>query len=248
MTKFLYHEPCPQCGSKNNLGVWDDGHKWCFGCKYYEYGTKTAHHVHKPQISATYNPKIFPEDASDYIPSEPLRWLFSCGLTYDLIEEHKIKWSPSQQLVCWRIFGISGKELGWQGRCFKKDAKTKYIGHGKIHSEPCILGGTFPLSFLAENPKYTVVLCEDILSAIRVSAYLPAMPLFGCAISKELLVELKKRFTNIIVWLDADKLDNARKVGLNASLIGLSSQVLYTPKDPKNYTNEEIKNYLETLE
>lgn len=33
MSKFLYHAPCPQCGSKNNLGVYDD-HEHCFGCGY----------------------------------------------------------------------------------------------------------------------------------------------------------------------------------------------------------------------
>lgn len=34
----LGHEPCPACGSRNNLGRYDDGHGWCFGCGYYERG------------------------------------------------------------------------------------------------------------------------------------------------------------------------------------------------------------------
>lgn len=29
----LYHAPCPKCGSKDNLAVYDDGHTHCFGCK-----------------------------------------------------------------------------------------------------------------------------------------------------------------------------------------------------------------------
>ena len=31
---FLYHSPCPRCGSKNNLAVYDDGGSFCFtpGC------------------------------------------------------------------------------------------------------------------------------------------------------------------------------------------------------------------------
>lgn len=35
---FVGHEPCPECGSSNNLGRWDDGHAHCFtdGCDYYE--------------------------------------------------------------------------------------------------------------------------------------------------------------------------------------------------------------------
>lgn len=31
-SRFLHHEPCEACGSRNNKAVYDDGHKWCFGC------------------------------------------------------------------------------------------------------------------------------------------------------------------------------------------------------------------------
>ena len=33
---FLNHEPCPKCGSRDNLARFDDGHGYCFGCQYYE--------------------------------------------------------------------------------------------------------------------------------------------------------------------------------------------------------------------
>lgn len=32
------HEPCPECGSRDNLARYTDGHAYCFGCKYYESG------------------------------------------------------------------------------------------------------------------------------------------------------------------------------------------------------------------
>ena len=35
-SQFLQHEPCPSCGSKDNLARYDDGHGYCFGCDYYE--------------------------------------------------------------------------------------------------------------------------------------------------------------------------------------------------------------------
>ena len=35
---LLFHEPCPECGSRDNLGRYDDGHGYCFGCHYYEHG------------------------------------------------------------------------------------------------------------------------------------------------------------------------------------------------------------------
>ncbi len=29
---FVQHEPCPKCGSRDNLARYSDGHAWCFGC------------------------------------------------------------------------------------------------------------------------------------------------------------------------------------------------------------------------
>lgn len=33
---FVRHEPCPECGSKDNLARYADGGAYCFGCEYYE--------------------------------------------------------------------------------------------------------------------------------------------------------------------------------------------------------------------
>lgn len=38
MGVFLRHEPCPKCGSKDNLARYDDGSAHCFGCQYNERG------------------------------------------------------------------------------------------------------------------------------------------------------------------------------------------------------------------
>ena len=35
---FVAHEPCPACGSKDNLARYDDGHGHCFGCGHYVNG------------------------------------------------------------------------------------------------------------------------------------------------------------------------------------------------------------------
>lgn len=36
------HEPCPACGSQDNLARYDDGHGYCFGCQHYEAGPSEA--------------------------------------------------------------------------------------------------------------------------------------------------------------------------------------------------------------
>ena len=35
-SEFIQHEPCPECGSRDNLARYDDGHAYCFGCNYRE--------------------------------------------------------------------------------------------------------------------------------------------------------------------------------------------------------------------
>lgn len=37
---FITHEPCPSCGSKDNLARYSDGHGYCFGCQHYEKGNE----------------------------------------------------------------------------------------------------------------------------------------------------------------------------------------------------------------
>ncbi len=36
MAEFVGHEPCPDCGSNDNLARYDDGSAYCFGCQYSE--------------------------------------------------------------------------------------------------------------------------------------------------------------------------------------------------------------------
>ena len=44
MANFIKHEPCPACGSKDNLARYDDDSAYCFGCEYYE-GENIVKHI-----------------------------------------------------------------------------------------------------------------------------------------------------------------------------------------------------------
>jgi twinkle protein len=58
----LRYEPCTDCGSKDNLGRYDDGHGYCFGCGYYEHKTNT-------EESETNGQERTPSQRSDNINS-----------------------------------------------------------------------------------------------------------------------------------------------------------------------------------
>lgn len=44
-SQYLSKEPCPECGSKDNLARYSDGHGFCFGCGYYEKGENDMSNV-----------------------------------------------------------------------------------------------------------------------------------------------------------------------------------------------------------
>ena len=51
---LISHEPCPKCGSQDNLARYSDGHGFCFGCRHYEYSPNEPNHHHyreKPRMS-----------------------------------------------------------------------------------------------------------------------------------------------------------------------------------------------------
>ena len=51
---FIRHEACPDCGSRDALGVYDDAHTYCFSC-----------HTHTQNAE--------PSEAADATTAEPLQ-------------------------------------------------------------------------------------------------------------------------------------------------------------------------------
>jgi twinkle protein len=41
-SRFVSHEPCPACNSKDNLARYSDGHAFCFGCGHWDAGDGTS--------------------------------------------------------------------------------------------------------------------------------------------------------------------------------------------------------------
>jgi twinkle protein len=55
-SEFLRHEPCPSCGSQDNLARYTDLHGYCFGCGYYEPGESEGGNKVSPTIPTDLQP------------------------------------------------------------------------------------------------------------------------------------------------------------------------------------------------
>ena len=72
------------------------------------------------------------------------------------------------------------------------------------------------------------------------------MPLWGSTIALKTLTRLVGRFKQLGIWLDMDKAQESLKSKLRASQLRFDKVFsILTPLDPKEYSDINIKNYLD---
>lgn len=227
MSSFIRHLPCKSCGSKDNLGEYTD-HFWCFGCGYYK--EKDDIKSIRDRVLGQNYKEISTENLvfTKHIPKQAMRWLLQYRITLKEIEDHNILWCQSNETLI-----LVHKKDYWQGRHFGKYG-MKYLSKGKK-----------PLTIYGESG--TIVLVEDVLSAIKIARLSPkccAMPLLGSSLSIEHEEILRDIFKTIHIWLDKDKAKQGIKMSRNLRQKGIRSYPIITDLDPKEYNEGEIETWL----
>ena len=86
MAKCISHEECPRCAARgrdragDNLGVFSDGGKYCFSCRYRK-PPKTPFKILKEPLNDE-EKAVLPADFSREIPAAGWKWLLQYGLPY----------------------------------------------------------------------------------------------------------------------------------------------------------------------
>jgi hypothetical protein len=97
------------------------------------------------------------------------------------------------------------------------------------------------------NRVATVVLCEDIVSSIKVSRQIPTIAIHGSKIPTDWWPYLQGITSCLVFWLDYDKYGEAVKQASQARLRGFTSHVIRTKEDPKELSDEQITKVLDSL-
>jgi hypothetical protein len=156
--------------------------------------------------------------------------------------DQEIMHSESENALIFPFYAVNGEMFAYQMRKFEGEAK--WITRGPIHSEPIWItpqdGG--------DGPSETLVLVEDIISAIRVGHSVDAICLAGQVVHHEVtrMFDLYKR---VIFWLDDDAfrgaVNQARKFGTTHGEV--TFYVLRTAEDPKAYSDREILEHINSV-
>lgn len=222
MSHVIGNERCPACAKLgkdrhgDNLAIYDDGGAYCFSCGYYHPGARKT--GSEGPRSAPETVSYLPHDVTVELPPKALLWLRDYCITQRDVVEHRILWSPSWERL---IFPVGNC---WQGRYFGNDQKAKWFTRGDIHNVMHVLGGDHGTS---------LVLVEDIVSAIRVSRSHTVAPLFGSDLPHSWYSRLRLISPRITLWLDFDKRVHSVALAMRLRNLGFDTQVVVTQEDPK---------------
>lgn len=245
MKIYLGKEACPNCNSRDNVGVWSDGQKWCFGCGYYVPGYKSmsVEDIRK-QIKYDENKEkkqrvvYLPDDFTHDIPAAALEWLQKYGVTDEERKKFRIGWTENEpalpRSLVYPAFDVFGNLLLVQFRSFNpKNFYTR--GHPESVYWSVQVGNNL-------GPAICVV--EDFISCIKVGRHCDAMPLWGSNLSLNQIRRLSDHYEVLQLWLDWDKLDQAVKLRIKALPYFREVHVIATDNDPKDYNDDQLRIFL----
>ena len=166
-------------------------------------------------------------------PRDAALWLYKSGFSPSMIEKLGAYWCPAMGRVVLPVME-DGRAVFWQARSVKR--------------QPKILSPHMPRRGVVG--KYgqgdTLVLCEDTLSAFKVSQVTEAWSLLGTKLLPKPMSEIITGNRPVVVWLDNDKAgqDGATRIQRTLRAYGVSVRNIITPKDPKMYSRAYIEDKL----
>lgn len=155
-------------------------------------------------------------------------------------------WSPSRQQLIFTFRDDNNEIILAQGRNFHPLAKSRYQTYGS--PEDCL-----PIYYQNKETEgnnhsntRALVVVEDCLSAIKIARQSDSMPVLSSDLSRTKLKRLARQFGAFLVWLDSDMYHKAQRIAQRLEFLGCEAKAVWTPLDPKEYSDKEISNVLLT--
>jgi DNA primase len=189
-----------------------------------------------------------PKDFTTEIPPNEAVWLYRAGVSTEIARHYGFGFSVSLKRVVLPVYS-DGALVGFTARS-TVGAKPKYIermvsANAVFIADPAT--SLPPTDDWPEGSGPDVVFVEDILSAVRVGRIAKrCMALLGTSANAEQLCGAGLSNGTVHVWLDPDRPGRvaAHKLERTLALQGYKTKRIRTDKDPKYYSNREIRRLL----
>lgn len=183
------------------------------------------------------------------VGSPASEYLVNYGLSREVIERYGFAWDVGTNRLYIPLWGDHSKLRAYQLRRLNTlDYGPKYITvKDKNHERTADDGLLYPSYTSTNIPLDTVVICEDLVSALRVTqaGNYCAFALLSSTTNSDILFGLAKKFEKIIVWLDNDNgtvLKHAKDMFDFLCILNVPSLGIVTnERDPKHFNDEFIR-------
>lgn len=182
-------------------------------------------------------------------------WLYKAGLTPDKIRDLGAYFHEPTQRVVLPIRDSDGKVVFWQARNpeFPKVAGAKYISASvPRHLVHVLYGDSYGEAGAVAHSRKPYVLTEDILSAFKVGASGAGIgyAVMGTALGPHTVARLlQSGVTDVLLWFDPDSAGEAARqtISKQLRLVGIDATSITTDRDPKCYSFDEIRGYIDGI-
>ena len=248
MARFLYHTGCPKCHSRDNLGIYDDGSSWCFGCSISSSPTISPYVLEDEEEYL----KPLPNDLTTEYSKQALDWTMKYDITpTDLLtrgacfspgSNQLIFPSPSPRGIALTKEVLSKEKVFACGRLLNPSNKQRYTTYNQ-RLQPFIYKADVPEGYGIRRGRgrTTLVMVEDCLSAIKVARQVDCMPLLTSTLPTKDLVAVAGLYDAFLIWLDGNMYHKAQKIARKLQMLGKEARAIYTKLDPKEYDNLTIQ-------
>lgn len=182
-------------------------------------------------------PRYYEYDTVDLAQSQK-EWFYERnGITDSELVRAGVKYNPDRNSYVFPIRDYRGYDIGVEDRVYDGSRDLKSI-HYWFNDAPKV---HFTTVMVREQPSICIV--EDMLSGIKTSRYTPTVVALGTALNEK--IEYVRRFSpNLILYLDKDALGKATGYKRKYSMFFDSVRIVYTPTDPKDTSDDELRRLL----
>jgi len=248
---------CPFCPAadkeKGSLSV----SRTTDGLLYQCYRAKCGAHGHIPtshngiitSIRKKKNVNQFDYEVSKLTNEQYSRLIVNYNLTVDEIDSNGLRWVSETSKLAIPLFDANYLQWGWEAKKIKglsnfKDTSKKSIAYTTVENPVRLHYPKLSKEYIEERTALdnsTIVLVEDVISAIRVMRYVDSVALLGHSLGIAQVLALLEGYKDVIVALDPDATDKAIKMKREYGGYFNTFEVKPLKKDPKNMTEDELE-------
>lgn len=187
-------------------------------------------------------PIQLPQDFTLEIPPNKMLWLLKAGVGYELARKYGIGYSARSNRVILPVYQ-DNELIAFTARAVDGE-KPKYIARHK-HGYNSAIFSSDPSTILPHRygSLGVVVIVEDYLSCVRVGRITPTVAFLGTSNKADALLPKLGSDTKAVIWMDPDKAgrNGRNNLARSLSLFGIEPILLNSKRDPKFYSNREIR-------